>query len=266
MKKKLLCGVAVVLVLVGLSLLIIPNVSNQINKEHVHSIIEEFKGIVQQNNQPDVFSDTDTNKSVSPSEESPEHRDAESSGQGQKEHMFYQIDSDRLYLDSTAYNERLKTEQFNLLINESSYQQPSLNLQDYGMPNNVYGYISSSAIDLELPIYLGATTENMAYGAAHLTYTSLPIGGESTNCVLAAHTGYIGRIFFDYISTLQYGDKVQITNLWNTLTYQVIEKRICKSYESSDCYITDGKDLLTLITCAHGGTDRFYVICERTSI
>ena len=64
--------------------------------------------------------------------------------------------------------------------------------------------------------------------AAHLTYTSLPIGGESTNCVLAAHTGYIGRIFFDYIRYLNVGDEVTVTNLWNKLTYRVTDKRVYK--------------------------------------
>ena len=103
----------------------------------------------------------------------------------------------------------------------------------------------------------------MAIGAAHLTNTSLPIGGDSTNCVLAAHTGYIGRVFFDYIRYLNIGDEITITNFWDTLSYRVTDKQIYKKYESSNCYITDGKDLLTLITCAHGGADRYYVLCER---
>ncbi len=100
-----------------------------------------------------------------------------------------------------------------------------------------------------------------------MTYTSLPIGGESTNCVLSGHSGYIGRIFFDYLPNLNIGDEIVVENYWNTLTYQVTLKQINKSYESADCFITDGKDLLTLITCisdGHGGFDRFYVIAERS--
>ena len=121
---------------------------------------------------------------------------------------------------------------------------------------------------MELPIYLGASEDNMAVGAAHLTNTSLPIGGKSTNCVLAAHTGYIGRVFFDYIRYLNIGDEITITNFWDTLSYRVTDKQNYKKYESSNCYITDGKDLLTLITCAHGGADRYYVIhfCRNTSV
>ena len=173
----------------------------------------------------------------------------------------------RLYMDSVIYNEALKQHQAELLINEQAYQKPSLNLSSYGIENNVYGYVSAPSIGLELPIYLGGNDDNMALGAAHMTYTSLPIGGESTNCVLSGHSGYIGRIFFDYLPNLNIGDEIVVENYWNTLTYKVVQKQINKSYESAACFISDGKDLLTLITCisdGHGGFDRFYVIAERS--
>ena len=166
------------------------------------------------------------------------------------------------------YNENLKKHQHELLTNEQSYQSPALNLSSYGITSGVYGYISAPSIGMELPIYLGGNDENMALGAAHMTYTSVPIGGESTNCVLSGHSGYIGRIFFDYIPSLSIGDAITVENYWNTLTYKVIDKQIHKKDESADCYITEGRDSLTLITCVsngHGGFDRFYLFCERKS-
>ena len=69
------------------------------------------------------------------------------------------------------------------------------------------------------------------------------------------------------LPSLNIGDEIVVENYWNTLTYQVTRKQINKSYESAACFITDGKDLLTLITCisdGHGGFDRFYVIAERS--
>ena len=158
--------------------------------------------------------------------------------------------------------------QHELLTNEQSYQSPALNLSSYGITSGVYGYISAPSIGMELPIYLGGNDENMALGGAHMTYTSLPVGGKSTNCVLSGHSGYIGRIFFDYIPSLSIGDAITVENYWNTLTYKVIDKQIHKKDESADCYITEGRDLLTLITCVpngHDGFDRFYLICERKS-
>ena len=184
----------------------------------------------------------------------------------ENETVLYRVDIDRLYADSKKYNEMLKLNQQNLLIDELSYQNPSLNLLDYGIPNGVYGYVSAPSIGMELPIYLGASEYNMAYGAAHMTYTSLPIGGKSTNSVLSGHTGYIGRIFFDYIRNLNIGDEVIVENYWDKLTYKVIDREIYKNYQSSACYLTEGKDLLTMLTCisdGQGGFDRYYVICER---
>lgn len=258
MAKKIITVTAAFFLLLGIILLIVPQISNQIGKENAHVVIEKFEEIKQNTDQ--TFSQ--------------EQPDKENKGEIQKKSIsksnknktaqVYYIDADRLYRDSVTYNNNLKFNQYKLLINEDSYRQMSLNLFDYGVPNNVYGYISAPSIDMELPIYLGATEENMAFGTAHLTYTSLPIGGESTNCVLAAHTGYIGRIFFDYIRYLNVGDEITVTNLWNKLTYRVTDKRVFKKYESANCYIKEGQDLLTLITCANGGADRYYVLCERS--
>ena len=268
MKKRIITASAALFLLVGAVLLIAPRISNHIGKEEAHSAIEQFeelKGSIEHT--VPTQSSTDTTKPTDEPTAAAQHSEERSiddyRSDDESYSAEYHIDADRLYRDSVAYNEKLKTEQYNLLINETSYRQASLNLYDYGVPNNIYGYISAASIGMELPIFLGATDDNMAFGAAHLTYTSLPIGGESTNCVLAAHTGYIGRVFFDDIRYLQIGDVVTITNYWDKLTYKVTDKQIYKKYESSNCYITDKKDLLTLITCAHGGADRYYVMCER---
>ena len=101
-----------------------------------------------------------------------------------------------------------------------------------------------------------------------MSATSLPIGGKNTNAVLAGHTGYIGRIFFDNLRNLKIGDRVSITNYWNTLNYKVVETKVNKPNESGDCYLQKDRDLLTMFTCisdGNGGFDRYYVICERAS-
>ena len=118
-----------------------------------------------------------------------------------------------------------------------------------------------------MPLYLGATNEHLAAGAAHLTQTSLPIGGNNTNCVIAGHRGYGGATYFKYITDLQPGDTVTITNLWESLTYTVYETKIIKPYEVDKIHIQEGKELLTLLTChpyASGGKYRYLVFCQRT--
>ena len=118
-----------------------------------------------------------------------------------------------------------------------------------------------------MPLYLGATTQHLAAGAAHLSQTSLPIGGNNTNCVIAGHRGYNGATYFRYITDLQPGDKIFITNIWETLTYEVCEIKIIKPYEVNEIHIQEGRDLLTLLTChpyGSGGKYRYLVFCQRT--
>ncbi len=69
-------------------------------------------------------------------------------------------------------------------------------LAEYGIEDGIVGILSIPKMDLELPIYLGATAEHLAGGAAQLSQTSMPIGGENTNCVLAGHQGWYGALFF----------------------------------------------------------------------
>lgn len=279
MKRKVLISIAIILLVVGLSLIISPKISNRIGEQIAHSTIEDFKMLKSK-----ATSDEPTVKNES-SEDSPLNTTPVSDPSKPRCNPVWQIgneesyikndestttvhnvDFDRLFSNSVTYNENLKQHQSELLVSEMSYQKPSLDLSSYGIINGVYGYISAPSIGMELPIYLGGNDENMAHGAAHMTYTSLPIGGESTNCVLSGHSGYIGRIFFDYIPNMNIGDEITVENYWDTLTYKVIDKQIHKKDESADCYITEGGDLLTLITCisnGHGGFDRFYLICER---
>ena len=148
-----------------------------------------------------------------------------------------------------------------------SYQQPSFTLGDYGLESEVFGAISIPKLDLELPLYLGATYQHMADGAAHLSQTSIPIGGENTNAVIAGHRGWGGAAYFRYVTELKPGDEVIITNLWGTLTYRVAETQIIWPHEVQKILIQEGRDLLTLLTChpyASGGKQRYLVICERT--
>lgn len=181
------------------------------------------------------------------------------------EPAYYQADLDRLWKDSVAYNEELKTSQENRL-KDDTWKEESLDLESYGVWDGIYGYIKADDIDMCLPIYLGATDWNMSLGAAHLSNTSLPIGGKGTNCVLAGHTAYFGRTFFDDIIYLQKGDIVQIQNFWETLNYKVIDTEIRVPNDGSRLFIVPNKDLLTFFTCIYsenGHYNRYYVICER---
>ena len=106
----------------------------------------------------------------------------------------------------------------------------------------------------------------MARGAAHLSQTSLPIGGKNTNCVLAGHCGFSGADYFRYLSTLTEGDEVILTTFWGKDHYRVSGVAIIAPDNIASVMIQPGRELLTLLTChpyASGGKYRFLAICEK---
>ena len=175
-------------------------------------------------------------------------------------------DYPELWTDMVRYNETIYAQGQTGLSCAYDYQKPSFRLTDYGLSDEVFGVISIPVMELEMPIFLGATEQHMADGAAHLSQTSLPIGGENTNCVIAGHRGWRGADYFRYIDRLQAGDTVKLTNLWETMTYTVSDIQIIQPHEVEKIKIQPNRDLLTLITChpyASGGKQRYVVYCER---
>ena len=171
----------------------------------------------------------------------------------------------KLYSEMTAYNEKIFSEGQKELSNPQSYEQASFNLSDYGLKDEIFGYISIPKIDVLLPIYLGASEENMKKGATHLSQTSLPIGGENTNSVICGHRGYWGAKMFKYLVNLESGDEVTVSNPWYSMTYTVSSTTTIQDNELDDLKIQNGRDMLTLFTCyfRDGRKDRFVVYCER---
>lgn len=171
-----------------------------------------------------------------------------------------------LWANMVRYNETIYAQGQAGLSCQYDYQKPSFRLSDYGLADEVFGVISIPAMELEMPIFLGATEQHMADGAAHLSQTSLPIGGENTNRVIAGHRGYNGASYFRYIDKLKVGDTVSITNLWERLTYRVCEIKIIAPDDVAEILIQPGREMLTLLTChpyASGGRQRYVVYCER---
>lgn len=171
-----------------------------------------------------------------------------------------------LWEEMCAYNEKIHDEQQVSLSSRAALQKAAFQLRDYGRNDEVFAILNIPKINLDMPVYLGATDQNLANGAAHLSQTSLPIGGENTNCVIAGHRGWNGAYYFRYVPDLRKGDVVTLQNLWETLSYQVVETKIIAPSDVDAIRIQEGRELLTLLTChpyASGGKQRFLVICER---
>lgn len=261
MKRKAVIIIASVMLVAGLALVLFPPLSNFIGRLIANSETGRFDSQVA-NAEDGSYSQAVKDKKVD-KQGYPVGDDGKRTSDTR---ILYKVDIERLYKDSIKYNENLKENQNSLLTNQYSYTKSSLDLTKYGIFDGIYGYVSAPSIDMKLPIYLGANASTMSYGAAHLTYTSLPLGGKNTNTVLAGHTGYVGRIFFDNLRNLKISDRVTVTNYWSTLKYKVIQTKVLKPSESQDIFIKNNKDLLTMITCisnGNGGFNRYFVICER---
>ena len=171
-----------------------------------------------------------------------------------------------LWDSMTAYNHQIYADGQSTLSEAGAYQAALFSLTDYGLPDETFGVISIPKLNLEMPLYLGATDENMAKGAAVLSGTSVPIGGANANAVIAGHRGWGGAAYFRYITDLAVGDEVVITNLWERLRYRVVGTKIIEPHEIENILIQPGRDMVTLLTChpyASGGKQRYLVYCQR---
>ena len=157
------------------------------------------------------------------------------------------------------YNRQLYAEKQCNLVDLEACEEPAAELTTYGIEDEIIGVLEIPAMELTMPVYLGASDAHLAAGAAVLGNTSAPIGGTNTNCVIAGHRGWRGADYFRHIDKLTVGDTVKLTNLWKTLTYTVADIQIIQPHEVNMIKIQQGRDLLTLLTChpyASGGKQR----------
>lgn len=164
------------------------------------------------------------------------------------------------------YNRQLNVNgQTKLLIDNESYETAPLDPYEYGLETDVVGIITIPKIDVELPLFLGANYGNLLHGCATLSETSMPIGGESTNCVIAGHRGWNTQKFLRDVEKLEVGDLVYIENLWETMVYRVCQVSVVYPNEIDKVYIQEGRDLITLLTCHpyRVNSHRYLVYCER---
>lgn len=163
-----------------------------------------------------------------------------------------------------AYNQRIYKEHQKDFRDAWSVTQPPQVLA--GIGDEMFGYLEIPAMDVRMPLYIGASAQHLAKGAAVLGETSIPIGGANTNAAIAGHRGWRGVPYFREIEKISVGDEVYLTNPWETLVYRATGIRIITPDDSDAVKIQDGKDMITLITChpyRSGGKYRYLVFCER---
>ena len=171
----------------------------------------------------------------------------------------------KLLHEAELYNRKISDSGiiWKMTENERDDYNSRLNFDGTG----IMGYITIQKIDCRLPIYHSTENNVLQTSIGHLEGSSLPVGGESTHCLLSGHRGLPSARLFTDLDKLREGDTFTLTILNETLTYEVDHIWIVEPEDLSNLQIEKGKDLCTLITCTPYGinTHRLLVRGHRTA-
>lgn len=150
-----------------------------------------------------------------------------------------------------SYNQQLhcRTDPFGLTEELEKQYWQTLNLSGRG----IMGYVQIPSVDVTLPIAHGTSEDTLRDKIGHLEWSSLPVGGESTHCVISGHRGLPSSELFTNIDHLELGDKFYLHTLGQTLEYTVCHIAVVEPQDQRLLRIEEGQDLVTLVTCTPYG-------------
>ena len=167
---------------------------------------------------------------------------------------MHEIDPDRykhLIESARAYNQTLIDRPNAYLLSEEQQRQYEELLDVSGI--GAMGYIEIPTIQCSIPIYHGTSDAVLNIAVGHLEWTSLPVGGESTHCVLSGHRGLPSAKLFSDLDKVDVGDIFILRILDEILTYEVDQIKIVEPHVTENLLIEEGKDYCTLVTCTPYG-------------
>lgn len=208
MRKHASTMILILILVVGLSLMLYPSLSNWWNEAHQSRAIAAYSQEV---------SKLDENR------------------------------YDELWQQAWEYNRSLVGRENVYLLDDSQKAEYERLLDVSGM--GIMGYIEIPSINVSLPIYHGTEESVLQVAVGHLEWTSLPVGGESTHCVLSGHRGLPSAKLFTDLDRLVVGDRFRLGVLDQVLTYEVDQILIVEPQDTEALLIEEGKDLCTLVTC-----------------
>lgn len=165
---------------------------------------------------------------------------------------------DRIISEAVAYNESLIGRRNPYLLSDEQKKEYYELLDITGI--GIMGYIEIPAISVTIPIYHGTSDAVLQIAVGHLDWTSLPVGGESTHCVLSGHRGLPSARIFTDLDKLVVGDIFALRILDEVLTYEVDQILIVEPDETDELLIEEGKDYCTLVTCTPYGINTHRIL------
>ena len=215
MKKRISNIILITVFVIGVSLLLYPSVANWWNTKIFNEEIAYYTSVV---------------SSVDNSE------------------LDELIDSARLYNEERAK----RGNSFSPLKGE---ELDEYNAQLSVDGNSMMGYLHIQKINAYLPIYHTTDESVLVAGIGHIEGTSLPVGGESSHCVLSGHRGLPSARLLTDLDQLIVGDTFVMEIFGLTLTYEVDQILIVLPEELSALKIEEGQDYCTLVTCTPYGVN-----------
>lgn len=212
MKKNTSTIILILVLIIGLSLLLYPSLSNYWNARH------QTKAVTSYNQEITEMSE---------------------------------VERQNLWDAAVAYNQQVRARGDHFTLSEAEREQYISTLNPDG--SGMMGYVEIPAIKVTLPVYHGTSDSVLRSAVGHLEWSSLPVGGSGTHCVLSGHRGLPSAKLFTNLDKLTVGDAFTLHVLDETLTYEVDQIRIVEPNETSDLQIVDGEDYCTLVTCTPYG-------------
>ncbi len=158
---------------------------------------------------------------------------------------------DSMLAEARAFNDAILTRPnpYTLTDEQTAAYDTLLNLDGHG----VMGYIEIPSISCSVPIYHGTEESVLQKGIGHLAWSALPVGGESTHCVISGHRGLPSARLFTDLDRVNEGDVFYLRVLDELLTYEVDQILIVEPTDTEALLPAAGEDLCTLVTCTPYG-------------
>lgn len=171
--------------------------------------------------------------------------------------------------EAEAYNKELLEKQtgvsdgFSMQNKRDDIYEEILNPSGDG----IMGVLRIPKIQVHLPVYHGTSAKVLEEGVGHLYGSSFPTGGEGTHSVLSSHRGLPSKTLFTDLDQIKEGDLFFLDILGEEMAYRVEAILTVEPEETDALEIIPGKDYVTLVTCTPYGINshRLLVRGERIS-
>ena len=160
---------------------------------------------------------------------------------------------DKILNEAAEYNKQIAETGVRWHMSDEEIQEYNSILDVTG--TGIMAYIDIPKIHVQLPIYHGTDDTILQIAVGHITGSSLPVGGETSHCIVSGHRGLPSAKLFSDLDELVVGDLWTVNVLDQTLTYEVDQIRVVLPTDLKFLEMEDGKDYCTLVTCTPYGVN-----------